>query len=96
MKPDKQYVAFAGKPDGSIIMVDYRQPEGFTHTAIRLPGDYTQKLVHLGIIDCPAGYEDALKGAVADSHVAGPADQLDHCILVDGHAVVADRDAVAG
>lgn len=72
-QPDKQLVAFAGKPTGEIILVDWRQPEGQTHRILRKDGDLTY-LTHTlaGVID-GEGYHDALKvsGCVNLQVIAG-------------------------
>lgn len=58
---DKQYVSLAGKPNGELWLVDYRKPEGQTHTLLRAAGSFRTVTVHLGDILCPEGYQDALK-----------------------------------
>ncbi len=58
---DKQYVAIAGKPDGETWLVDYRKPEGQTHTLIRFKDDWKPLHLKLGTIDCPPTFQDALK-----------------------------------
>src|SRR6185437_17097774 len=41
------------------------------------------------------GQEHALKAAIADGHVAGETDELDHSVLIDGVPVVTDRGEIA-
>lgn len=41
-KKDNILVAFAGKPDGSIELVDWRMPPGLTHRSLRKAGDFSK------------------------------------------------------
>lgn len=60
--PDKQLVSFAGRPDGSILFIDWRQPAGHNHKVIRQPGDWTIITHSVGDIDAdPKVWQDALK-----------------------------------
>jgi hypothetical protein len=77
MSTDKNYVSIAGKPDGEVWLVDYRQPEGATHRLLRAKDNHDHLKVSLGDIDTPYGYADALKisgvhkAAVSAGHVKG-------------------------
>lgn len=57
--PDKQFVAIANTQYG-YQLVDYRQPEGFTHRFLT-EDEKGPAGIHLGDIYCPDGYQDALK-----------------------------------
>lgn len=62
MTPDRQLVAFAGKPDGSIELVDNRQPPGHTNQMLRQAGNYAPISHDVGDIRFPNGeWSDALK-----------------------------------
>jgi hypothetical protein len=58
---DKQYVAFAGEPDGKITLVDWRKPDGENHKILRESGDLSFLTVKLDDIMTPYDYQDALK-----------------------------------
>ncbi len=58
---DKQYVSIAGLPGGETWLVDYRKPEGQTHTLLRPKDDWTPIHINLGGIYTPEGYQDGLK-----------------------------------
>lgn len=60
-RPDKQYVALAGKPDGEVWLVDYRMPEGLTHRRLREAGNHDRLRIELGDIRPDATWHDALK-----------------------------------
>lgn len=89
---DKQYVAIATLPTGEVQLVDYRAPEGQTHTILRKAGDYTRITISLGDIIATLGYQDALKVSRvvnADIYVGmvlgGSEDVVD---ITDSHDVV--------
>ncbi len=58
---DKQFVALATLPDGSVQLVDYRMPEGLTHHIVRQSGNLDRIKLDLRDIIAPNGYQDALK-----------------------------------
>ena len=83
-RPDKQYVALATLDDGSVQLVDYRQPEGQTHMIVRKAGDGSRLVLDLGDIIAPLGVHDALKISrvtnaeiVANRVVGGSEDVVD-------------------
>ncbi len=88
---DKQYVAIATLPTGEVQLVDYRAPEGQTHTILRKAGDNTRIAVSLGDIVAPLGHQDALKVSrvrnadiYAGRVVGGSEDVID---ITDSHDV---------
>lgn len=59
---DRILVAFAGKPDGSIELVDNRQPPGHTNKMLRQAGDHSPIEWTVGDIVFTRGqWDDALK-----------------------------------
>ena len=73
--PDKNYVSVAGTEHG-IQIVDYRQPEGFTHRFLT-GNELLVKTVELGDIFTPLGWADALK-------VSGVKDFIVMAAIVEG------------
>lgn len=61
-KTDRNLVSYCGQPNGLIVLVDYRQPEGHTNTVIRQENDTSAISHNIGDILSPEGHwDDALK-----------------------------------
>lgn len=68
-QPDFPYVALAKQDDGSVILVDWREPPGKNHRIVREAGSLSRLELDLGEIDCHAGIGDLHKNPQAmDAH----------------------------
>lgn len=63
--PDFPYVALAGKPDGSVLLVDWRREPGDTHIELRPAGQFHTIEYDLGNIDAMSGRGDVVKNPQA-------------------------------